>query len=527
MNIVRKLVPWLGLFVGGLTCTASCVETIPTSADHQGAGAIAEAMLAQSKVAMGGWAWDKICRIKVQEDVHVAQLAGTMEYLTDLCAKRMAGSAHVGPFQQAMGYDGQSYWHSSNGNHLVVHKPPTPSEVTQLYQNFSAWWYPKRWPAKIVAAGRVSRQGKTFDIIHIIPKGGVALDLWIDAKSHLIAQLVTTEDKDKITTQWDDYRDVQGIQLPFRTLSIPSGQQARQLSQVIQVHLNTSVTQKNFDTPVLHTALSLPAGADQVSLPFEFEHGYIYLPVTIQGQHFRFMLDSGGTNVLSERVTKELGLASQGQATGMGLGSGHVAQAFTTVKHISLGHQLSFDNQTFAVQPMLDADGAIGGLELFNGYVASIDYAARKVILIRSAAFHPDPTAIRLPLHDVHQLPAVWASVGGIGGWFVLDTGFNDLMDLLAPFSREHNLYRLFHAEQGKGKIHGYDGVIQDLVAHNQPFELGPIHAQLPEFTLGTDTKGMNGMEGVAGFIGSGVLKHLVTTFDDSDQVVYLKPSRY
>ena len=131
---------------------------------------------------MGGGSWDRICGIKVQEDVHVAQLAGVMEYLTDLCAKRMAGSAHVGPFQQAMGYDGQSYWHSSNGNHLVVHKPPTPSEVTQLYQNSSAWWYQTRRPARIVAAGRVSRQATIFDIVPLIPNGGWALNLWIVSK---------------------------------------------------------------------------------------------------------------------------------------------------------------------------------------------------------------------------------------------------------------------------------------------------------------------------------------------------------
>ena len=99
-------------------------------------------------------------------------------------------------------------------------------------------------------------------------------------------------------------------------------------------------------------------------------------------------------------------------------------------------------------------------------------------------------------------------------------------MYLLAPFSREHHLYSLFNAEKADTRLHGYNGDIEDLTAHNQPFELGSIHAQIPEFSLGTDSQGMNGMEGVAGFIGSGILKHLVITFDDANQVVYLKPSK-
>lgn len=484
----------------------------------------AEALLAQSKAAMGGAAWDDVRSLRMQGIIEVGGLTGSIGSLRDLADGRWSGSAEVGPIKQSSGFDGKATWRMGDNNELTLHKPPTASDVTDIYQKAYAWWYPKRWPAKIERVGRETSQGTVFDVLRITPQGGVSFDMWINARTHFIDRFVEVVQGAATTVLLGDYRDVRGVELAFRTQTINRTARSRQVTQIKTASINVPVHPGDFATPRPDRDGSAAGNADKVTLPFQFANGYIYVPVTIDGHRLRFMLDTGGPNVLSTRAARALGIVGKGSAASAGLGVGHASQSYTRVKSLTLGSRVTLGDQLFAIQPMQDADGAIGSGLLYD-FVVRIDYAARELVLVRPGAFSAAAAGTPLPLQVRGQKPFVQASIGGVPGWFLVDTGANGLVMLNTPFSRKHDLYARFHADPPSSAGHGYNGRVAAREAHGQRFDFGPFRGQLPEFALSTETTGMAAMEHMAGIIGSGVLKHLTVTINYANGTIYLKPA--
>ena len=484
-----------------------------------------EALLAQSKAAMGGAAWDGVRSLDMQGTLKVGGLSGSIGSLQDLPSGRWAGNVEAGPIRQRAGFDGKATWRMGNDNEVSVHKPPTASDVTGIYRKAYAWWYPKRWPAKIEWAGHQGSQGKAFDVLHITPQGGVPFDLWIDARTHFIVRFVDAADGDAETTSLGDYRNVHGVELPFLKQTTDDTTRRQQVTQITTASVNVPVSTEDFATPQPGQDISITGGADKVTLPFQFTNGYIYIPVKIDGHPLRFMLDTGGQNVLSVRAAQALGIAGKGSIAAAGLGSGHVTQSYAKVKSLTLGDKVMLHNQTFAIQPMHDADGAIGSSLLYS-FVVRIDYTAHELTLVRPGAFNAASAGTPLPIRVRHDRPLVQASIGGVPGWFVVDTGSNGLVMLNTPFARKHDLYARFHATPPSSEGHGYNGKVVARVAHDQKFEMGPFHGQLPEFSLGTATTGVGAYADMAGFIGSRFLKHLTMTIDYANSTLYVEPGK-
>lgn len=526
MKRLTSVVALLGAAVlfGGMAyaTTPSLAATVASAGDSRSPRV--ETLLAQSKAAMGGAAWDGIRSLDMKGTLKVGGLAGSSGSLWDLPSGRWAGNAEVGPIRQRVGFDGKVAWRVGNNNEVSVHKPPTASDVTGIYQKAYAWWYPKRWPAKIEWAGHQESKGKAFDVLHITPQGGVPFDMWIDARTHFIARFVDVAHGDAETTSLGDYRNVHGVELPFLRQITDDTLRRPQVTQIETVSVNVPVNAEDFAPPQRGQNISVAGGADKVTLPFQFTNGYIYIPVKIDGHPLRFLLDTGGPNVLSVRAAQALGIVGKGSIAGAGLGSGHVTQSYTKVKSLTLDDKVTLRDQTFAIMPMHDADGAIGS-GLLYGFVVRIDYAAHELTLVRPGAFKAASAGMPLPLQVRHEKPFVQASIGGVPGWFLIDTGTNNLVMLNTPFARKHDLYARFHAASPSSDGHGYNGQVVARMAHNQKFEMGPFHGQLPEFSLSTATTGVAATEDMAGIIGSQFLKHLTMTIDYANSTLYLEPS--
>ena len=483
-----------------------------------------ETLLAQSKAAMGGAAWDGIRSLDVKGTLTMGGLSLSASSLKDLFSGRWAESVEGGPLRQRSGFDGKVAWQTGNNNELSIHKPPTASDVTGTYKNAYGWWHPKRWPAKIAWAGQQRSQGKTFDVLHITPQGGVPFDLWINAQTHFIARFVGVTNGQAKTTSWEDYRDVHGIELPFHEQMTNDTLRVREVMQIATASVNIPVNAGDFAPPPPSQNSSLVGGADKVTLPFQYTDadGYIYFPVKIDGHTFRFNLDTGGSNVLSPQAAQVLGIVGKGSIASGGEGSGHVMQSFTRVKSLTLDGKVTLHDQTFEIQPALGDDGAIGSSLLYD-FVVRIDYAAHELTLIRPAAFNAASAGTPLPIRVHDGKPLVQASVGGVPGWFVIDTGDGGILSLYTPFASKHDLYARFHAAAPSTTGHGYNGKIVARVAHNQEFKMGPAEAQLPELELSTATTGASGVGGVAGIIGNSILENATLTIDYANHTMYIK----
>ena len=483
-----------------------------------------ETLLAQSKAAMGGAAWDGIRSLDMKGTATMGGLTISTSSLQDLSSGQWARSVEGGPIRQREGFDGKVAWETGNNNELSIHKPPTASDVTVTYQKAYGWWYPKRWPAKIAWAGQQQSQGKAFDVLHITPQGGVPFDLWIDAQTHFIAQVVGVVHGETEMTSLEDYRDVHGIELPFLEQVTDSTLRHHEVIQIATANVNVPVNAQDFAPPPPSQNSSLAGGADKVTLPFQYTNadGYIYFPVKIDGHTFRFNLDTGGSNVLSPQAAQVLGIVGKGSIASGGMGSGHVMQSFTRVKSLTLGDKVTLRDQAFEIQPALGDDGAIGSSLLYD-FVVRIDYAAHELTLIRPAAFDAASAGTPLPIRLHDGKPLVQASVGGVPGWFVIDTGKSGILSLNTPFASKHDLYARFHAAAPSTTGYGYNGKIVARVAHNQEFKMGPAEAQLPELELSTATTGASGVAGVAGIIGNAILQNATLTIDYANHTMYIK----
>lgn len=484
-----------------------------------------EALLTQCKTAMGGVAWESIRSLDLKGTLEVGGLSGSIDSLQDLSSGHWAGSVEAGPIRQRAGFDGKAAWRTSNNNEVSIHNPPTASDVTGIYQKAYAWWYPERWPAEIKWTGHQKSQGKTFDVLHITPQGGIPFDMWIDARTHFIARLVDVAHGDAETTSLSDYRNVHGVELPFLRQTTNDTQRRQQVTHIETASVNVPVSAEDFAPPQPGQDISVTGSADKVTLPFQFTNGYIYISVKIDGRPFRFMLDTGGQNVLSTRAAQALGIVGNGSIAVTGLGSGHVTQSYAKVKSLTLDDKITLRHQTFAIQPMQDADGAIGS-GLLYGFVVRIDYAAHELTLVRPGAFNTASAGTSLPIQVRHEKPFVQASIGGVPGWFLIDTGANGFVILNTPFASKHDLYSRFHAAPPSAAGHGYNGQVVARIAHDQTFEMGPFRGQLPVFSLGTAKTGVIAAEDMAGIIGSRILKHLTMTIDYANGTVYLKPGK-
>ena len=247
----------------------------------------------------------------------------------------------------------------------------------------------------------------------------------------------------------------------------------------------------------------------------------------IDGHTFRFILDTGGTNALSPQAAQLLGIVGKGSIVSGGLGSGHVTKSYTKVKSLTLDDKVMFRDQTFAIEPMPkdkhQEDGAIGSSLLYS-FVMRIDYAAHELTLIRPAAFNADSAGTPLPIRVHYERPFVQASVGGVSGWFGIDTGFTSTVLVFTPFASKHDLYTRFHASAAHSDVHGYNGKVHLRVAYNQEFDMGPMDGKLPLLLLSTATTGAATMQDMAGFIGNEILEHLTLMIDYANHTMYIKP---
>jgi hypothetical protein len=92
------------------------------------------------------------------------------------------------------------------------------ADATLACQTARAWWFPKRWPGKIKSLGTHKDGGKTFLVLRITPRGGNPFELWINAKTHLIARTVDRSRAVPATIYFSDHRKAKGIKLPFHRL---------------------------------------------------------------------------------------------------------------------------------------------------------------------------------------------------------------------------------------------------------------------------------------------------------------------
>lgn len=124
-----------------------------------------------------------------------------------------------------------------------------------------------------------------------------------------------------------------------------------------------------------------------VEIPFEYNVGLIFIDVIIEGNTYKFLLDSGSSNVISTDLAKKLNLQSKSISALEDSQSASSEYNFTTIKKIQIGG-LSYLDTGAAILDLNDSDdiaclnihGLIGA-NLMKKSIWKIDYQSKTIQL--------------------------------------------------------------------------------------------------------------------------------------------------
>jgi len=495
-------------------------------------------ILAQSKAASGGDAWNRVHTLRVGGEIETGGLSGTATELDDLRTGRSVSHFDLGPVSGAQGFDGTLGWSVSPGGEVAPADSPAgkQSSATGAYQTARAWWFPQRWPAKIMRVGTRKDGGATYQVLDITPRGGRAFELWIDAGTHLIARTVEDTDQAGVreTTYYSDYRTVDGIKLAFHQRYTNGKKQYDTVVQLDKATVNVPVTTADFAMPSQKLSdFAFVGGGNAATIPFQLINNHIYIQVTVNGHPLHFLLDTGGANILTPEAARSAGIASKGALQGGGVGKKSVNTSLGKVDNLTLGGKVTLHDQIFGVLPLpgfsavegTPFDGLVG-YEVFKRFVVKIDYADRELTLMRPGDFKPADAGTAVPFTFLGHIPGVKGAIDGLSGEFEIDTGSRAALTLWAPFVKANDLASRYQASPETVVGWGVGGSASGRIARGSTLMIGSVAVHDPLIELSTAKQGAGADKFIAGNIGGEILRHFTVTFDYANQHLYLKPNR-
>lgn len=174
-------------------------------------------------------------------------------------------------------------------------------------------------------------------------------------------------------------------------------------------------------------------------IPFEYVKGKIILPVTLGGEVYRFILDTGAPTILSNRVAEKLGITLLDSIKVSDANETKQQMGLVTIPKLSLS-DLHFHNSTALVYTIktndifscFQIDGFIGS-NLLHHSVLQINHKEKKIRITDAI----DKLAVnkksktKLKLFGSQKSPYIWITLGEkIRNQVLLDTGMEGSYDI-------------------------------------------------------------------------------------------------
>jgi membrane-associated protease RseP (regulator of RpoE activity) len=516
----------LSVLLSGLFC--------PLTAVSQESGK-AEQILAASKAAIGGAAWDQIKTWHETGKVTQGGLEGSYESWSDLADVRTAGVYKIGPAKGSQGWNGKQAWSTDSSDQVRIETSHASiaAAIKDAYQAAHAFYFADRYPADVKYSGVKDNDGKPCDVVVLQPKDSDPFEAWFEQSSHYLVKTVDLTGEQPQTTFFSDFRSLNGLTIPFKARVSIGDPKYDTIVESEQIELNSEIAASRFDPPKqVVDALEFPAGKDEVSIPIHLLNNHIYLPVSLNGNVYdRMIFDTGATNVISAAAAKASGIKTEGALPGGGFGDNVSAFGLAKIGLMDVGG-VKLKDQVFGVFDLASlskvegvaGDGLIG-YEIARRAVVQIDYANSRLTIIKPGQFHPSEKAVRVPFTFNSHVPMIQADLDGISGEFEVDTGARSSISIMRPFATANHLVEKYQAKTEVIGGYGVGGPAKALLVRPQTLKIGPIEIKDPVGLIETGEKGAAAATQIAGNLGGGILKRFTVTLDYEHQVLYLEPN--
>jgi hypothetical protein len=511
------------------------ITTVPAHAAAASALDDAQDILARYKAATGADAWDRLRTRHVTGKLGAGGLSGVAEQWDDLRTGRTYGTFRLGPLSGAQGYDGSVAWTQDESGQSRAETTPDAVEASRssAYRTTFSFWYPDRVPGTVEYLRQESIDAREYDVLRMLPAGGRSFDVWVNRETNLIDRLSEREATETRTETYSDYREVGGVRVPFAFRFSRGDSKYDQTFTVDAVEFNVPVDDARFAQPSPPLAdYIFPAKQASVEVPFKVYNGHIYLQVRINGKGPLLMLfDSGGANILENRVARELGLKAEGALAGSGVGESKQDVGLTKVDTLEIGG-IVVKSQVFSTLDLgdfarrvegLDNVSGLVGYELFKRFPVMIDYQRSRAIFYDPQKFKYAGTGTRVPFRFKGHVPEVDGTIDGIAGAFDIDTGSRSSLDLAGPFVDKYGLVEKLDPRVRVVSGAGVGGRVYSLLARAQSLTLGGVRVDKPVTYLSRQEKGAFADAYIAGNVGYGVLSRFNVTFDYPHQQLFFE----
>jgi hypothetical protein len=496
----------------------------------------AHAALARFKQATGGAAWDAVHTLHTTGTLEAGGLTGSFESFEDLPTGRHVSSFRLGPVSGSAGFDGASPWtlDQSGSTHVTDAAQARAAGVSEAHRAARGFWYPERVPAEMRLERQVEEGGRRFEVVHVAPEDGRPYEMWIDTGSGLLDRVVEEGSNEVVTTFYGDYRRAGDLVLPHAIRSSTGDPEYDSRLAVTQVRVGAAEPAQRYARPGSEIAdVEIAGNRDTVVLPFELVNNHIYVQARLNGKDpVRLLVDTGGVNLLTPAAATALGIEFEGAMEARGAGDESVSMALAKVDSLSLGDATLRDQVFYVIDlgRLEEVEGipfaGLVGFEVFKRFAVTIDYADRRLTLVRPERFEYRGQGTAVPFVFEHRIPQIEGTLDGIPGTFTIDTGSRASLTLHAPFVAEHGLLARYAPTVEAMTGWGVGGPVRSHRARAGELTLGDVTVPGVATDLFTGDRGAFAARHVAGNIGGGVLARFTVTFDYARQRMYLEKNR-
>lgn len=498
-------------------------------------------LLAQWKAASGGARWDAVATFESEGRIAAGGLEGRFSSRSDLARSRTVTRYVLGPVAGADGNDGTHVWRQDPGGEIAVLDAPEALRRarTQAWLDARAYWYPQRGRAHY-AAPVVRQEGdRRFLTVVATPEGGDPVTLWFAAESHLLVRTEQKQDAFTAVSDSSDWREVDGLRLPFHVVTdMVDGAGRRDERMRTEAHVErytagVAVSDADFVVPTMDVRARIVDAGGITRIPFDLVNNHIYAHGSIDGKPARFLVDTGGANLLTPATARKYGLDTSGQLAGQGVGEKAVDMALANAREVRLGGAV-LERPTFYIMDLgdipavegVDFDGLVG-YEMFRRFGVTIDYAKRELVLAEPARFTAPAGAQVIPFELAERIPIVRGRLDGHDVRLSVDTGSRASLSLHSPFVRGHDLVARYRAAPEAVVGWGVGGASRGRPARFGELELGGLVLPAVAGDLYTGDKGAFASPDVSGNLGGGVLRRFTVAFDYANKRMHLAPNAH
>ena len=481
--------------------------------------------------AMLGRSIGSIASIHTISTVELLGIPGRAQEWDDVRGAHFTTDQNAGAFSGASGWDGRVAWNQDYAG-LVTIDGGTAGRiqaVDQAYLDNFRYLRSDAGGATAIYAGRRDANGWTYDVLAITPAGGSELDLWIEPHSHLIGRVTTTVGTETSTTEFSNYRRVDGLTFPFTSSTqFSSGNSFAQ--RVLSLELNTDVADRMRVPGQNVHDYSVSGGT--TTTPIEVVNSHVYVTgVMLDGRGpYTFVLDSGGDYIVSPDVAAALQAKSSGALQLQGAGSATESAAFTHVSSIAVGGAV-VRNQYMIVLPIASGfgiaegvriDGMIG-YQFLARFLTTIDYAGSKLTLTTPSALPAAaPGTAAMQFYFDRTIPRINVNVGDVTVSAEVDTGNRAGLELSGPFLAAHPAVAAL-AKTAAGAVgFGVGGPVYARLGRIPVLQIGPYQIANSVASFASANAGAFADPYNPANIGGAILRRFTLTFDYAHQQLLL-----